>query len=117
MIRRVAHTFTALLAAAFLATSSIVSAHRMAPDRAAMERQAALLALGVSCAEICGMVEEGHEHRCPSCHELPDAPRAAAADAERRVAQAIEDRSGRDLVHGPQHILAHVFVSVPPRIV
>lgn len=59
-----------------LALSSVVSAARMAPDRTGVELQTYALMYGGSLDEFCGH-EAGHDHHCPLCHGLPDAPESA----------------------------------------
>ncbi|WP_422073597.1 hypothetical protein [Tranquillimonas rosea] len=117
MLRRRARAFTAGFAALLLAVLSTVSAHQMAPDRETVERQALLQVMGATLDEICGLTEDGHEHRCPFCHKLPDAPRIAAPDNGARIARVIEHRLGRDLVVGPQDVRSHAPLRAPPRIV
>lgn len=111
-----ARPVTAFLAVAVFAILSAVSAFHMAPDREALERQVAAQALGVTIEEFCGTIEDGHEHRCPFCHKLPDTPHLAAPDNGQRITRVIEDWRGRHLVLGPQHIRAHASPRAPPRI-
>ncbi|WP_139218740.1 hypothetical protein [Roseivivax halotolerans] len=117
MLRRAARTFTALLAACLFAVLSAVSAHQMAPDREAMERQAALLAMGETLDALCGLSDDGAEHHCPFCHKLPDAPRITAPDNAARITRVIAHHLGQDLVVGPQDIRAHAAPRAPPRSV
>ena len=117
MQRLPARTLVALIAAVTLAVLSVVSAHRMGPDRDMLQRQVTLHVLGGTAAELCGTADAAHDHRCPFCHKLPDVPRVQAPAGERRVAFAIEDRAGGHLVLGPQHIAPHVTLRGPPRTV
>lgn len=89
----------------------------MAPDREALEREAALQAMGASLEEFCGTKEDGHDHRCPFCHKLPDAPRVSAPDNGARITRVIEHWVGRDLVVGPQDVRIHASPRAPPRSV
>ncbi|WP_037266736.1 hypothetical protein [Roseivivax halodurans] len=117
MLRRRACTFTAIFAAFLLAALGAVSAHQMAPDREAMERQAALQAFGASLEEFCGLAEDGHDHPCPFCHKLPGTPRILAPDNGARITRVVEHRVGRDLVAGPQDLRIHDSPRAPPHSV
>jgi hypothetical protein len=109
-------TVIALGAAVMLAAISVVSAHHMVPDRPDPERTAALQAAGALAEDLCGAAESRHDHRCPFCHKLPEAPRIAAPDHALRVAWIVDDPTGGHLVLVPQHLSDHVSVRAPPRL-
>lgn len=115
LFRDLARILTAFAAAAFLAVLSVVSAQLMVPDKAALERQAVLLAMGASLADICGTGEEGHDHACPFCHELPEAPRVSGPKDGTPLAWVLERQTGRDLVVGPQDIYTDASPRGPPK--
>ncbi|GGG85381.1 hypothetical protein GCM10011415_39530 [Salipiger pallidus] len=45
----------------------------MAPDRGSAEREAFTLSYGHGVHDLC-TGEASHDHRCPFCHGLPEAP-------------------------------------------
>ena len=67
-----------------LALSSMISAMLMAPDRAAAGYEAYALTYGAAPADLCGE-HAGHDHHCPLCHGLPDAPESARAERQTRL--------------------------------
>ncbi|MGR3315811.1 hypothetical protein [Marinibacterium profundimaris] len=56
-----------------VALSSAISAALMAPERGAVQREVHALIYGGDLVDLCGE-EARHDHRCPLCHGLPDAP-------------------------------------------
>lgn len=110
-------TFLVILLAGLLAVMGAVSAHRMAPDRAALELQADLQALDASVQDICHPGEDDDGHRCPFCHKLPEPPRLAAPENGARIVCVRPPRAGRDLVVGPRDVHAEACPRAPPRIV
>ncbi|RVV98126.1 hypothetical protein EKE94_11790 [Mesobaculum littorinae] len=116
MTRQAARSILTFLMVAVLVAVSVVSASLMAPDRETLERQAVARALGTPIAEFCGVTEDGHDHRCPFCHKLPDPPRLTAPDAGRRITRVIVDRLGRDLVVGHRHLRPQAAPRAPPRL-
>ncbi|WP_343504367.1 hypothetical protein [Alloyangia pacifica] len=93
-----------------LALSSVVSAARMAPDRETVKIEAYALLYGSSIDELCGD-EAGHDHHCPLCHGLPEAPSSAhddrhvpvePHDAWHRCNDLHRAAQARNLCHSPR---------------
>lgn len=64
-----------------LALSSVVSAALMAPDRGSARLERHVLTYGSDPADLCGE-HAGHEHHCPLCHGLPEAPESVRTQRE-----------------------------------
>ncbi|MEQ9041939.1 MAG: hypothetical protein RIE24_26760 [Silicimonas sp.] len=114
MVRRIARMITPVLAVALFAALSVVSAQMMAPDRDAMARSHTIAALGARTAEFCGETGASHDHHCPICHKLPEAPRADVPGTEWRLTHIIENRGGHDLVSGCQTYGTDGAARAPP---
>ena len=110
---------TGLVFAALLVVLSVVSAWQMAPDRDRLEREAFAIAQGLTADELCGLTGDGqdHDHPCPFCHKLPEPGRLSVPDRILLLSMPYRPVRVRDLVRGPQHILPHVSVRGPPRLV
>ena len=92
------------------------SAHGMAPDRNEVARQATLLVMGATLADICETEGASHIHDCPLCDKLPSAPRALAPDAVREAVLFALFRPAADLVTGPADALGSQAPRGPPAI-
>ncbi len=92
------------------------SAQGMAPDRDEVARQATLLVMGATLADICDTHGAGHVHDCPLCDKLPSAPRAIAPDAVRDAVLSALFRPAADLVAGPADDLGPRAPRGPPAI-
>ncbi|MBY6115547.1 hypothetical protein KUW09_17200 [Mameliella alba] len=91
-------TFVVILALGVLmAWSSAFSAARMAPDRATVQLESYALIFGSSVGDLCGQ-EAAHDHRCPLCHGLPEAP-ASTYDGKSSLLVPHEAWQRRDDLH------------------
>ncbi len=93
-----------------LALSGVISAARMAPDPAAIGIKAHALVYGSMAEDLCGGTA-GHDHHCPLCHALPDAPASTHAgrhfllqphDAWHRRDDLQRAAQARNLCHSPR---------------
>ncbi|WP_305972346.1 hypothetical protein [Mameliella sp. MMSF_3537] len=93
-----------------MALSSVISAARMAPDRTTVQFETHALLFGSSAADLCG-TETGHDHHCPLCHGLPEAPVSAHCgqlflldphDAWYRRDDLYRAAQARNLCHSPR---------------
>ena len=105
--------FAAMLSLVLLGAAS---AHGMSPDREEVARQATLLVMGATLADICDTDGAGHVHNCPLCDKLPTAPEATAPDAMRDAVLFALFRPASDLVSGPAEDLGPRAPRGPPAI-
>ncbi|WP_089273319.1 hypothetical protein [Puniceibacterium sediminis] len=117
MVQKLRRIMFVFCTAFMLAVLSVFSAHHLAPDREDVARLDAFHAMGILAEDLCGLDGAEHDHRCPFCHKLPEAPRIKAPDKSQRIVQVVVQLSGRNLVLGPQFLSAHVSVRAPPRTV
>lgn len=115
MFRVLRHKCVLLFTVLLLTLGGISSAQMMGPQPHDDPQIAQLLALGGTLEDLCGD-QPGHQHHCPFCHSLPDAPRAQFDPQARAMALAGPPALLRDLTHGPRHIFPHVSARAPPAL-
>ena len=116
MVTALRSRIVALAATLSLVLLGAVSAHGLAPDRDEVARQATLLVMGATLADICDTDGAGHAHDCPLCDKLPTSPQANAPDGCRDAAFVAVARPASDLVVGPGERLLPSAPRAPPAI-
>ncbi|GGH45436.1 hypothetical protein GCM10011341_05290 [Frigidibacter albus] len=110
MWTRIAFPLLAIAVAMLIAVTSVTSAGMMAPDRGEVAIEAFELAHGTSVGDLCGG-ELPHDHSCPLCHALPDAPGVGhdsisflltPHDGWRRLSDLHRAAQTRNLHHSPR---------------
>ncbi|MCQ0094198.1 hypothetical protein [Roseovarius sp. M141] len=107
---RPAATLLACLMAILVAVTGMTSAGMLAPNRADLALAASESAHGGLGGDLCG---EGraHDHRCPLCHGLPEAPAIGHSgvavlltphDGVRRLGDLYRAAQARELNHSPR---------------
>ena len=104
----------ALFATLALVVIGTASAHSMAPDRDQMAREATLLIMGASLADICENGATLHAHDCPLCHKLPSPPEVHAPETPRAVAFWDGYPGSDDLLSGPTGLTRDGAPRAPP---
>ncbi|MCA0994873.1 hypothetical protein [Alloyangia pacifica] len=91
----------ALILAGLLALTSATSAAMMAPDRGSAALEALELTVGMLHGDGCGS-GGAHEHHCPFCHGLPNAPVLSRHDCSQLLVPHESWRQGADLLREAQ---------------
>ncbi|MBL3704686.1 hypothetical protein GI582_18465 [Sulfitobacter sp. BDSS02] len=117
MTRRSTHFLLTSLAAILIALVSVLSAHLMAPDRDDPAREMAALGLGLSYDDICGDLEGAHEHRCPFCRLLPEAPDMRPELAEGQLRYSTDLAQLSNLTATSQTGNPNISARAPPALI
>ena len=105
-----AKTLLCAILAMLVALSSVTSAVAMAPDRDAVAYETLEALLGAVDSDLCGD-KRVHDHHCPFCHGLPEAPMIGRAGRTfmltphggwRQQCDLYRAAQSRDLNHSPR---------------
>lgn len=109
----------ALMIGLCLAVTSVMSAALMAPDRMSQSRMVYAMIVGAELTDFCG--DHGdhttHDHPCPFCHGLPEAPVACAPDMTMAFRPSDLWRQSEGLRRAAQARNINHSSRAPPRIV